>query len=109
MSGVLNCWFQTTCRFWTLFELICASGEKRELETSPSPLIQLAPAGVTPFGSHDAGVDAFFEADAIATTTTPRISAATTARPGNFRMRPLPPLFQLGATAGEPSLPTAPI
>ena len=22
MSGVLNCWFQATCKFWTLFELI---------------------------------------------------------------------------------------
>src|SRR5207248_5268886 len=90
MSGVLNCWFQTTCRFWTLLELICLSVEKREFDSSPSPLTQLAPAGVTLEGNHDTD-EPFRDADASATTVVPRTTAAM-ARSGNLRMRPIPPL-----------------
>src|SRR5207248_8485869 len=105
MSGVLNCWFQTTCRFCTLLELICLSVEKREFDTSPSPLSQLLPAGVTLRGNHDTD-EAFREADASATTVAPRTMAAT-ARSGNLRMRPIPPLDSGQRTARRASLPAA--
>src|SRR3954452_10330906 len=104
MSGVLNCWFQTTCRFWTLLEVIWFSGEKRDPPRSPSPPTQLAPAGVTPLGSHDAGADAFCEADASATTVAPR-SNTTMARPGNLRMQPLPPFSSETSHSAESALP----
>src|SRR3954451_23186073 len=99
MSVGLNCLVQTTWRFWTLVQLICLSVEKREFDTSPSPLSQFAPAAVTPCGSHDCGL-AFCEpcdADAIATTLA-AASTMATARSGYFRMRPLPPF-----DAGLPS------
>jgi len=47
-----------------LLALICVSVEKREFDSSPSPLSQFAPAAFTPTGNHDG--EAFREADAIA-------------------------------------------
>src|SRR5262245_31979517 len=87
MSVGLNCWFQTTCRFCTLFELICVNVEKRELDVSPSAPSQFAPAAVAPFGSQDAVV-ALGDADASAATVAPRSTVATT-RSEYFRMRRL--------------------
>src|SRR4051794_21243033 len=84
-----------TCRFWTLFELIWLSVEKREFDTSPSPLSQFAPAALTFAGNHETD-EPFREADASATTVTPR--SVATAASAYLRMRRLLPLSITGRT-----------
>src|SRR5581483_178421 len=82
--------------------LIWLSVEKREFEKSPSPLSQFAPAGFTLAGNHAPG-ETLRDADASATTVAPR-STATTARSGNLRIQPIPPLDSALRTARRASL-----